>query len=230
MAIENTDKVKETIGQATNLIIPDSPTGRGWSPGAIKDALEKPLSDVSDIIIAEIDRVVKEANAEIEEANAAIQNTNNALVALSAQENDRETARDEKEATAKEAMDAELEEIRTSVSEGLSGKLDRVAGEHFAVYGESPAGAKLYPLEDETCGEYSVVQRDRYGRICAAAPVSTSPDAAVINKGYLEGALQKVNEVIKEGDDALRGAVAGKTASFVIEGREMLEARRWIEL
>jgi hypothetical protein len=225
MAIEKiTETVKQEIGQATNLIIPDSPTGRGWGPGAIKDALEKPLSDVSNKIIDEIDRVAREADTYIAKVESDVSALNGDLNDISAREDAREKTRDERETAAKKALDETLEQMQDEFSEGLSGKLDRVAGDCFAVYGESPSGAKLYPLEDETCGEYSVVQRDRYGRICAASPVSTSPDAAVINKGYLEGALQKVNEAIKDGDNALRGAVAGKTASFVIEDAEMLEA------
>lgn len=237
---------KEAIRKKSAQYLPNSPTGRGFTPEKIKAAFYTPLVDATDSIVSEIDRIVGDVNdafdaektdrenaiaeekTDRENADNALNNTfkelSSAIETVSAREDERERLRDAREEAMQAATEESLEEMRTALSEGLSGKLDRVAGEHFAVYGESPSGAKLYPLEDETCGEYSVVQRDRYGRICAAAPVSTSPDAAVINKGYLEGALQKVNEAIKEGDDALRGAVAGKTASFVIEDAEMLEA------
>lgn len=238
--------VRARLLAASAQRLPDRPTAVGMTPDDVRRTRWAPMLSEELSLATEQDRIAEEVNEalaslaveasgavgslaialseEVEERKGADAALEGAIESVLAREDERERLRDAREEELQAATEASLEEMRTALSEGLSGKLDRVAGEHFAVYGESPSGAKLYPLEDETCGGYSVVQRDRYGRICAASPVSTSPDAAVINKGYLEGEIQKVNEAIKEGDDALRGAVAGKTASFVIEDAVMLEA------
>ena len=60
-----TNEVKLAIERKTAKTLPDQPTARGYSAETIRNTLYKWLSDSTNSLFAELDRIVDEANAEL---------------------------------------------------------------------------------------------------------------------------------------------------------------------
>ena len=227
MAIEKTNEaVRYAIRRASAQHLPDNPSARGMKAEEIKRAFYAPITNASNSLLSELDRVVDEVNASFAACDERIGGL------------EEETKTLEEKASA-------LERTADTLADGVDalhdGKLDRIsrgAGEGIAAYVENNQGqTELYKVT-YLPSPNSIAGRNSQGYMACVTP--SAGDQYAANIGFVRGQLVPIiekadtqNERIDEQStriESLATQVSGNARSYVIEGLEALSsllAGRW---
>jgi hypothetical protein len=193
----------------------------------IVDEVNEALSSLAEQESEELGRLEETVADERAARESLGEELRTAMRTLSERECERESARDaQMDALAKE-LDASVRETEASLEKAIGARVERktVADGKHALYGLQGSGDRLYEIETETTGAWSVARRDVNGKLYSAAPnknkTGDSAPRQVVTLGYLE---KELAQTVEPRLSAVEAAVAGKTRSYAVGDAEALEA------